>query len=157
MLKIYNYDIVAQEIPDELTLALNLSCCPLRCEGCHSPWLQTDAGEVLTPELLGSIVERYLSAATCLCFMGGDGDRKEVVRMAKSVRVQWPKLRIGWYTGSLSVPRQLEQWFDYVKTGAYVASLGGLKSPDTNQRLYAVDPDGRRTILLPQELSGRLL
>ena len=45
MLKYAGYDIVFQEIPDEVTLALNLSGCPNGCPGCHSPHLQRDEGE----------------------------------------------------------------------------------------------------------------
>ena len=36
MLKYVDYDIAFQEIPDEVTLAINLSNCPHRA-GCHSP------------------------------------------------------------------------------------------------------------------------
>ena len=31
---------------------------------------------------------------------------------------------------------------DYIKLGPYIESLGGLKSPLTNQALYSVRPDG---------------
>ena len=51
MLKCYSYDIVCQEIPDEITLAVNISCCPNRCQGCHSPWLWGNEGEEMTEEL----------------------------------------------------------------------------------------------------------
>ena len=44
MLKYVNYDIVFQEFPDEVTLAINLSLCPVCCPGCHSQFLQTDVG-----------------------------------------------------------------------------------------------------------------
>ena len=37
MLKYAGYDIVFQEIPDEVTLAISLTNCPNRCPGCHSP------------------------------------------------------------------------------------------------------------------------
>ena len=36
MLKYVNTGIVFQEIPDEVTLAVNISGCPCRCHGCHS-------------------------------------------------------------------------------------------------------------------------
>ena len=39
MLKYVNTDIVFQEIPDEVTLAVNISNCPCRCPGCHSQYL----------------------------------------------------------------------------------------------------------------------
>ena len=39
MLKYVNTGIVFQEIPDEVTLAINISNCPCRCPGCHSRYL----------------------------------------------------------------------------------------------------------------------
>ena len=33
MLNYYNYDIVCQEIPDEITLAINITGCPNHCQG----------------------------------------------------------------------------------------------------------------------------
>ena len=48
MLKYVNYDIVFQEFPDEVTLAINLSLCPNGCPGCHSAYLKDDIGEELT-------------------------------------------------------------------------------------------------------------
>ena len=32
------------EIPDEITLCINISNCPNKCEGCHSSWLQENIG-----------------------------------------------------------------------------------------------------------------
>lgn len=70
MLKFADYDIVFQEVPDETTLALNLSNCPHRCEGCHSPQLREDIGTPLTPESLDSLLARY-PYVTCVGLMGG--------------------------------------------------------------------------------------
>ena len=61
MLKCCSYDVVCQEIPDEITLAVNISGCPNRCPGCHSPWLWEDEGEALTEELLSALMDRYAS------------------------------------------------------------------------------------------------
>ena len=36
MLKYANFDIVFQEVPEEVTLAINISNCPNQCPGCHS-------------------------------------------------------------------------------------------------------------------------
>ena len=71
MLKYTDYDIVFQEIPDEVTLAINLSNCPNRCKGCHSPYLQQNVGEALTEENLSILLQKYGKAVTCVCFMGG--------------------------------------------------------------------------------------
>ena len=38
-LKYLGYSIVFQEVPDEVTLAINISGCPHKCEGCHSKYL----------------------------------------------------------------------------------------------------------------------
>jgi pyruvate-formate lyase-activating enzyme len=40
------------EIPDEITLCINISQCPNNCKGCHSPWLREDVGEDLNIESL---------------------------------------------------------------------------------------------------------
>lgn len=64
MLRYVDYDIVFQEIPDEVTLAINLSNCPNRCKGCHSPHLLENVGESLTEESLGHLLQKYGKAVT---------------------------------------------------------------------------------------------
>lgn len=137
MLKIASFDIVFQEIPGEVTLALNLSGCPCHCKGCHSPHLWEDIGEPLTTELLNGLLDRYGSQITCVCFMGGDQAPEEVSQWAKRVHqlsFRSSPLRTAWYSGRMNMPESGA--FDYVKLGPYVEALGGLKSEKTNQRLY---------------------
>ena len=142
MLKVASYDIVFQEIPGEVTLALNLSNCPCHCPGCHSPHLAEDIGEVLDEELLDGLIERYKGLITCVCFMGGDAEPAEVARLA--AHVNNCQLKTAWYSGRPADPRDLGSLghlgslgtLDYVKFGPYIKSLGGLKSEKTNQRLY---------------------
>lgn len=148
MLKYTDYDIVFQEIPDEVTLAVNLAGCPNRCPGCHSPHLQEDIGEPLTPDALGSLLARYGDAITCLCLMGGDGDPFEVAHLVTCARTLQPGLRTAWYSGRSVLPDGFPAaTLDYVKLGPYVSALGGLSAPATNQRLYRLAPDGSRTDL----------
>ena len=52
MLRFHNFDVVFAEIPGETTLAVNLTGCPNRCPGCHSPHLQGSGGEVLDDDAL---------------------------------------------------------------------------------------------------------
>ena len=137
MLKVASYDIVFQEIPGEVTLALNLSGCPCHCPGCHSPHLWQDTGEPLDVELLDALIARYNGLITCVCFMGGDQAPEEVARLAAHIQ----GLKTAWYSGrnrDLTDPTVLNDLkdFDYVKFGPYIEALGGLKSPTTNQRLY---------------------
>ncbi len=147
MLKYYNYDIVCQEIPDEVTLAVNITGCPNHCAGCHSPWLWEDTGDVLCEALdfsgLDKIVGKYATCITCVCFMGGDNSPEEVAACARRVRERWPALKTGWYSGRQTLAEGVDaKDFNYIKLGPYIASLGGLRSPGTNQKLYRVELDG---------------
>ena len=92
MLRYYNFDIVFQEIPDEVTLAINLTCCPNRCKGCHSPHLRQKIGPELTTSELDSIILRYKNEITCVCFMGGDNDVEAIGQQHKkgSKKPAWP-------------------------------------------------------------------
>ena len=139
MLKCYSYDIVCQEIPDEISLAVNISCCPNRCQGCHSPWLWSDEGEPMTEDFLSSLIGRYSSAITCFCFMGGDADPMEVERLALWIKSRWKHIKTAWYSGKAELPKGFDlKALDYLKLGPYIEALGGLKSPTTNQVFYKV-------------------
>ena len=143
MLKCYSYDIVCQEIPDEISLAVNISCCPNRCPGCHSPWLWSNEGEDMTEEMLEMLIGKYPAAVTCFCFMGGDAEPMEVMRLAGWIRGRWPHLKTAWYSGKEALPEGFETTsMNYIKLGPYIEALGGLKSPDTNQRLFKVSEEG---------------
>ena len=141
MLKVASFDIVFQEIPGEVTLALNLSNCPCHCPGCHSQHLAEDIGEVVTEELIDGLLARYGAMITCVAFMGGDADPEEVARWANYVR----PLKTAWYSGRMMMPQD-EKAFDYVKLGPYIEALGGLKSPTTNQRMYKREGDDWKDI-----------
>jgi len=136
-MKFVSYDIVFQEIPGEVTLALNLSGCPNRCAGCHSPHLQEDTGDELTESVLSALLDVYGNAVTCVCFMGGDGSPEEVLKLARFVR-QFHK-KTAWYSGSSKLCKNARQCFDYIKLGEYNEKLGGLNSPTTNQRFFCVE------------------
>ena len=146
MLKCYSYDIVCQEIPDEISLAVNISCCPNRCPGCHSPWLWDNEGEDMTEDMLSARIGKYSAAITCFCFMGGDAEPMEIMRLARWIRSQWPEIRTAWYSGKESIPEDFDiTCLDYIKLGPYIEALGGLKSPDTNQALYRIASDATLT------------
>lgn len=141
MLRYSDYDIVFQEIPDEVTLAINLSNCPNRCKGCHSPYLMDDVGDALTEESLAALLQKYGRAVTCVCFMGGDAEPLEVERLAKYISRQTINpVKVGWYSGKSELPAGLDiRYFQYIKLGPYREDLGGLKSEHTNQRLYHLE------------------
>ena len=146
MLKCYSYDIVCQEIPDEISLAVNISCCPNRCPGCHSPWLWSNDGEDMTEDMLSALIGKYSAAITCFCFMGGDAEPLEIMRLARWIKSRWPEIKTAWYSGKADLAKGFEiSCLDYIKLGPYIEALGGLKSPDTNQALYKIAQDGTLT------------
>jgi len=145
MLKFYNWDIVFQEIPDETTLAINITGCPFRCEGCHSPHLREDIGEPLTREALSSICERYSGDFTCVAIMGGDAQPSEVAKVAHIIKDEM-HLKSAWYSGATEIPDGFDtKSLDFIKIGPYQEANGGLKSENTNQRLYHIEPNGSMT------------
>ena len=124
------------EIPDEITLCINLSGCPHSCYGCHSKYLRGDIGEELTNEALHDLIKKN-PGVTCVCFMGGDRDKDRLIELAKDVADIG--LKVGWYSGEEEVSMYKYGWyFNYIKVGPYNESLGPLNSPTTNQRLYKI-------------------
>lgn len=142
MLKYLNHDIVFQEYPDEVTLAINLTMCPNRCPGCHSAALRGDIGEELTPDRLSALIEAN-DGITCVGFQGGDNDPASLLELARYVRERYDgRIRTGWYSGRTWQPEPdiLRQSLNYLKLGPYISARGPLSSPTTNQRFYKVNP-----------------
>ena len=143
MLKYVNTDVVFQEIPDEVTLAVNISGCPCRCPGCHSHSLWEDIGMPLDTSALDDFVGQYGNNITCISFMGGDSDPKGVEMLAQYIHEEYPEMKVAWYTGRLRVPSVVTKTdFDYIKVGPYIRHLGPLSKPTTNQRMYRQTGNG---------------
>lgn len=137
MLKYVNTGIVFQEIPDEVTLSINLSNCPCHCPGCHSQYLWQNIGTPLTVLALEGLVREYGNDITCVCFMGGDAEPEYVDTMARYLHREHSELKVAWYSGRTRISTSIrKQDFDYIKVGPYIKHLGCLKERTTNQRLY---------------------
>lgn len=85
MLKYVDTRVCFAEIPDEITLCINLSNCPCHCKGCHSPYLAEDIGEILTNCRIQKLLEEN-KGVTAICFMGGDNDPRLVNHYAKLIK-----------------------------------------------------------------------
>lgn len=132
---------VFAEIPDEITLAVSISGCPIRCPGCHSQYLWADTGEPLTVEAVAEMLKSHVGI-TCLCLMGGDQDPAEIDRLAHWTKEN-SKVRTAWYSGRDKLPPEIRlENFDYLKIGPYDDSRGSLNARTTNQRLYRVERKG---------------
>ena len=143
MLKYVNTGIVFQEIPDEVTLAINISNCPCHCPGCHSRYLWEDIGLPLNTDAIDVFVEQYGTDITCISFMGGDADPKGVDLLAQYIHEEHPQFKVAWYSGKTVISSLVEKHdFDYIKIGPFIKHLGPLKKPTTNQRLYRQNAQG---------------
>lgn len=135
MLKYVDAAVTFSEIPDEITLCLNISNCPCRCPGCHSKYLWEDIGDELTKTAIQDLMTSNRGGITCICFMGGDANPSELVDIATWVKKYYPNIRIAWYSG-MQKP-EMYHVFDYIKVGPYIEEFGPLTSKTTNQKLYA--------------------
>lgn len=139
MLKYVDTKVVFQEVPDEVTLAINISGCPCHCINCHSSYLAEDIGEPLDLQHLTNLIDSN-KGITCVCIMGGDANPSEVDDIAQDIKEYYPELKVGWYSGRQELSKEIDlQNFDFVKLGPYIEELGPLNSKNTNQRFYKIE------------------
>lgn len=134
-MKYIDTKIVFREVPDETSLAINISGCEIHCEGCHSSWLWKDEGKTLDCDSLENLIKNN-PGITCVCFMGGK--QNDVEELADYIKSHHPELKTAWYTGLEIIEGSAFQSFDYFKVGPYKKECGGLDRPLTNQRFYKV-------------------
>ena len=130
-------EIVLQEVPGEVSICFSITGCPLKCKGCHSPYLwKENNGELLTTDIYKNILEKYKGFATCVLFMGGEWfpkDLEEFLKIAKTFNY-----KTCLYTGYNAIPDSILQQLTWLKTGPWNPSLGGLSNPNTNQKFIEV-------------------
>ena len=136
-LKYRGYSITFQEVPDEVSLVINISGCPYKCKGCHSDYLWEYEGPYLLDDLK-DLLDKYKKLITCVCFMGGDQNIQELTNACNIVKENG--LKVCLYSGrkfSSKAKDLMEQMHpNYYKIGNYDDTLGGLDNPRTNQRFY---------------------
>ena len=138
MLKYVDTKEVFAEIPDEITLAISISGCPIRCKGCHSKYLWDDVGEPLSVSSLSAMLADH-AGISCVCFMGGDQSPQEINTLARWVKEN-TDVRTAWYSGADEISPAIELGcLDYLKTGHYSEKAGPLNSPTTNQILWRIE------------------
>jgi anaerobic ribonucleoside-triphosphate reductase activating protein len=144
--------VVFAEIPNEICLAINLSCCPHRCPGCHSPYLREDIGEELTDDVLAYLIKKN-PGITCVLFMGGDNDIDRLCELAKRVSV-----KTAWYTGSTEEEVDFYKvgwFFDYIKVGPYIQERGPLNNPNTNQKLFKIEKFINQDMIIRDDITNK--
>jgi anaerobic ribonucleoside-triphosphate reductase activating protein len=138
MLKYTDAVVTFAEIPNEITLCINISNCPIHCPGCHSKYLWEDVGEPLNLMHLCDLIDGNIGI-TCVCIMGGDADPIDVDMLAGDIK-EYYELKTAWYSGRQELSKDITlDNFDFIKLGPYIEKLGGLDSKTTNQRMYKVE------------------
>lgn len=140
-LKYVGYSIVFEEVPDEVTLAISISGCPHRCKGCHSPYLWDYVGRDLQPDL-NSLLDKYETLISCVCFMGGDQNQEELLELANAVKSRGIKTALYSGLNKIEYLDKVLPSFDYIKVGNYIEQVGGLDHQTTNQIMYMVSDHG---------------
>jgi len=128
-------DIVLEEIPGRVALAVEVTNCQGNCPGCHSPFLRKDIGDELTPAIIDELIASNFGV-NCFLFLGDGKDEQALFSLARYIRRAYPAIEIALYTGRESVGPEYQELFDYIKTGPYIEALGPLNKSTTNQRMY---------------------
>lgn len=138
MLKYVDLKVTFSEVPDHISMCINISNCPCHCEGCHSPYLADDIGMPLTHEVIDAIV-RDNDGISCICLMGGDAEPLYIDFLAEYIKENYPKIKVAWYSGRDTIYDKLDLWnFDFIKVGPYIKKFGPLNKSTTNQKMYRV-------------------
>ena len=137
MLKYVNTMVTFSEVPDEVSLCIEISNCPCHCINCHSPYLAEDIGEKLTLDKIYKLIDNN-EGITCICFMGGDSSPKEIEMFARCIKDLYD-IKVAWYSGRQELSKYINlKCFDFIKLGPYIEEFGPLNSKTTNQRFYQV-------------------
>lgn len=138
MIKYVDTLVSFSEVPDEITLCINISNCPCYCKNCHSSYLADDIGEELNSHSLKNLIDNN-KGITCISFMGGDSNPSDINALAQWVKINYP-LKVAWYSGKQELSKDINlSNFNYIKLGPYIEELGPLNSKTTNQRFYKID------------------
>lgn len=123
------------EIPDEITLCLNITGCPCHCRDCFEPWLADDTGDQLEAAVLEALIDSH-SHISCVCFMGGDRYYNDIAELIGHCRQKFPHLKWALYSGCNEMQSSLKPLLHYYKIGPYIPEKGPLNKKTTNQKLF---------------------
>ena len=138
MLKYVDTMVTFSEVPNEITLCINISNCQCHCKNCHSPYLAEDIGEELNSHSLKKLIDDN-KGITCISFMGGDSNPSDIDALAQWVKINYP-IKTAWYSGRQELSKDINlNNFNFIKLGPYIEDLGPLNSKTTNQRFYKVE------------------
>lgn len=144
-LKYLGYGITLQEVPNEISLFINISGCPHKCEGCHSDYLWAYEGKYIGDDLL-KILGEYYGLITCVCFMGGEQNMNELYDYLRYIKLLGLKTCL--YSGCelIEEVEEIVPYLDYLKIGRYDNSKiindyisNGVKLATSNQEFIIIN------------------
>ena len=139
MVKYLEVEQTFAEVPDEISLCINITNCPCHCPDCHSKWLWEDTGTELTTDEIDTLIKNN-PGISCIVFMGGDDDPNYVAELGFYIKHKYEDLKTCWYSGRDNLyefkNKNYINAFDYIKLGRYDQTYGPLNVETTNQRMY---------------------
>lgn len=152
-LKYIGYAIVFQEVYNETTLAFSISGCPYHCNGCHSQYLWEYEGDNLIGNMR-EVINKYNGYITCVCFMGGDQNMKELIEALKICKNIGLKTCVYSGASDISKFKNALQYLDWLKLGEYNSNLlsknhieHGVKLATTNQHMYKIGYNNGKVVV----------
>lgn len=139
MLKYLNTQVTFAEVPDEITLCINITGCKNGCKNCHSSYLAQDIGTELTFNEVRKLIKKN-SGISCIALMGGDAEPDKINTLASFIINHYGSIKVAWYSGRQELNNNIDLCnFDYIKLGPYKEEFGPLNSRTTNQRFYKIN------------------
>jgi anaerobic ribonucleoside-triphosphate reductase activating protein len=124
--------VVFQEVPNEISLCFSITGCKVGCKGCHSTELwHEDNGMSLSNTSFTQWLKKYQGLISCVVFFGGEWQPEALIE--KLLIAKNHGLKTCLYSGEKHVDINISQHLNFLKTGAWHETLGGLDSPTTNQ------------------------
>ena len=139
MLKFTETDITFKEVPGKICRCFSVSNCGLHCKNCHSPELQGDNGEELTPEKLLNFIKQDKRVVDCYVFLGEGNDIEALKRLLIICKNNGLETCI--YSGKSNAWQFINDYLhllDYIKVGPYIEELGGLDNQNTNKKFFNI-------------------
>lgn len=143
-LPVVNVTVSLNEIPGRIAVAVELGNCKRTCKKCHSPWDRERFPYKywMDIEILKALINNQIKlGANAIVIMGGTDNGIEISNLVEAINELSKIAEIGLYSGledKARIHKTLKEYtsLKWLKTGPYKYNLGGLNSPNTNQRFY---------------------
>lgn len=135
-MKYLKKEVVFAEHPEHVSLAFQITQCPNKCNGCHSPELREDIGEEINTTKFNYILDKYDGLIDNVIFFGGDHLVDEMKELLVCAHMRGLKTTL--WSGKDHIEDSLIGYLDYLKLGGFDERVGGLESENTNQKYFEV-------------------